>query len=339
MEKMNLDDIAQLAGVSRATVSRVINDHPDVSRTTREKVRVIIEQHNFQPNLAARMLVTQRTRIVGIVICEPFHTFSTPYGSTIIQGISDVTEERDYAMLVGWQRHRSEKDRFSRRIVQQNRLMDGMLITSTDMDSELIEQLSSLNAVFVMMEKPTRHAEKISYVTIDNLQGAKVAVEHLLNLGRKRIAHIVGSPHVIDGQERFIGYQQVLAERGIPFDPALVTRGAFSRQSGYDGMTELLARKVSIDAVFAGNDEIAQGALQALNQAGVCVPDDIALVGFDDTLTAQELSPQLTTIRQPVYQRGAQAAALLLDLIEGTVTEPRHVLLPTQLIVRQSCGG
>jgi DNA-binding LacI/PurR family transcriptional regulator len=281
--------------------------------------------------------VTQRTRIVGVVICEPFQTFSTPYGSTIIQGINDVTEDRDYAMLVWWQQNRAEPDRFSRRIVQQNRLMDGMLITSTDMDSELIEQLSSLNAVFVMMEKPTCPAENISYVTIDNLQGARVAVEHLLNLGRRHVAHIVGSAHNIDGQERLDAYQQVLAERGIPFDPALVTTGAFSRQSGYDGMTELLARKIPIDAVFAGNDEIAHGALLALNQAGVRVPDDIALVGFDDTQTAEELN--LTTVRQPVYQRGAQAAALLLDLIEGTVTEPRHVLLPTQLIVRQSCGG
>jgi LacI family transcriptional regulator len=334
---MNLDDIAQLAGVSRATVSRVINDHPDVSKTTREKVRGIIEQHNFQPNLAARMLVTQRTRIVGVVICEPFQTFSTPYGSTIIQGISDVTDERDYAMLVWWQQNRAEPDRFSRRIVHQKRLMDGMLITSTDMDSELIEQLSSLNTRFVMMEKPTRHAEAISYVTIDNIQGAKVAIEHLLNLGRRRIAHIIGSPHVIDGQERYIGYQQVLTERGIPFDPALVTMGAFSRQSGYNGMTQLLDRKIPLDAVFAGNDEIAQGALLAMNHAGVRVPDDVALVGFDDTTTAQELN--LTTIRQPVYQRGAQAAELLLDLIEGNVTEPRHVLLPTQLIVRQSCGG
>jgi LacI family transcriptional regulator len=104
-------------------------------------------------------------------------------------------------------------------------------------------------------------------------------------------------------------------------------------------MTELLSRDLPIDAVFAGNDEMAQGALLAMNQAGVRVPDDVALVGFDDTPTAQELSPQLTTVRQPVYERGAQAAELLLDLIEGVVTEPRHVLLPTQLIVRQSCGG
>jgi DNA-binding LacI/PurR family transcriptional regulator len=261
---MNLDDIAQLAGVSRATVSRVINDHPDVSATTRQKVRDIIDQHNFQPNLAARMLVTQRTRIVGVVICDPFNTFSTPYGSTIIQGISKITQERDYAMLTWWQENRAAEDHFSQRIVQQNRLMDGMLITSSNMDSELVSQLLSLNTVFVMMEKPTRHAEKISYVTIDNIQSARTAVEHLFNLGRRHIAHIMGPRHNIDAQERLLGYQQVLAEHDIPYDPALVAEGAFSRQSGYSAMTDLLARDVTIDALFTGNDEMAQGALLAL---------------------------------------------------------------------------
>jgi DNA-binding LacI/PurR family transcriptional regulator len=317
----------------------VINKHPDVSKKTREKVSHIIEQYNFQPNLAARMLVTQRTRIVGVVICDPFNTFSTPYGSTIIKSISKTAEDRDYALLMWWQENRAAEDPFSQRIVQQNRLMDGMLITSSNMDSEMVDQLLSLNTLFVMMEKPTRDAERISYVTIDNLQSARIAVEHLCNLGHRHIAHIMGPFHNIDAQERLLGYQQVLAEHDLLYDPMMVVEGGFSRQSGYTAMTELLSRDLPIDAVFAGNDEMAQGALLAMNQAGVRVPDDVALVGFDDTPTAQELSPQLTTVRQPVYERGAQAAELLLDLIEGVVTEPRHVLLPTQLIVRQSCGG
>ncbi len=338
--RLNLDDIARFAGVSRTTVSRVINDHPDVSASTRQKVWKVIEEHHFQPNLVARMLACQRTQILGIVIRNPIGAFRSYYASILFQGINDITNEHDYATLMWWESQRGEEiDRFSQRILQQNRLVDGILVATAEMDALLIDHMLEMRIPFVLMAKPIRHADRISYVTIDNVQAAQTAVEHLIRQGRRRIGHITGALTNIDGQDRLTGYCKALEQHGIPFDPRLVAEGAFTRESGYSAMRELLARKVALEAVFAGNDDTAEGALVALHQDGVCIPDDIALVGFDDLPTARDLSPPLTTIRQPIYERGARATALLLDIIEGGVKEPQQIILPTNLVVRQSCGA
>jgi LacI family transcriptional regulator len=336
---LNLDDIARLAGVSRTTVSRVINDRPEVSESTRRTVQKVIEEVKFHPNIAARMLASQRNRIIGVAVCNPTQTFRSDYGAILFEGISGVTNERDYATLLYWEQSHSELDRFSERILQQNRLMDGMLMASTDIASPLIDHLVELKIPFVMLEKPTKHEDVISYVTIDNVQSAVDVVEHLIKLGRKRIGHIVGLTNKVDAQDRLTGYRKALQQWDLPFDPRLVTEGSFSRENGYRAMKELLARDVQLDAVFVGNDDGAEGGLVALREAGVRVPDDIAIVGFDDVPNAQHCIPQLTTIHQPIHERGARATDLLLDIIEGAVEGPQHVLLPTHLVVRQSCGA
>lgn len=337
--KLNLDDIAKLAGVSRATASRVINHHPDVSAGTREKVLKVIEANHYQPNFAARMLVTQRTQILGIVIQYPEAAFVSEYVPILMDGISRVTHERDYAAIMWWEHAGAEKDRFAERILEQKSLMDGMIITVASIVSPLIDQLLDSKIPFVMLERPTRHADKISYVTIENCGGVKAAIEHLLQMGRRRIAHVTGTLTDIDGRDRLDSYRQTLEEHGIAVDPALIVEGSFSRRAGYSAMKELLSRGVEFDAVFAGNDNNAEGALHAMREAGIRVPDDVALVGFDDVPTAHELDPQLTTIRQPIAERGALATALLIDMIEGKVNEPQHIILPTQLVIRRSSGG
>jgi LacI family transcriptional regulator len=337
--KLNLDDIARLAGVSRATASRVINHHPDVSANTREKVLKVIEANHYQPNLAARMLVTQRTQILGIVIQYPEAVFVSEYVPILMDGINTVSYDRDYAAIMWWEYAGVEKDRFSRRILEQKRLMDGMIITVASVLSPLIDHLVEAKIPFVMLQRPTRHADKISYVTIENCEGAKAAVEHLLQTGRRRIAHITGTLVDIDGQDRLDSYRETLEQHGIPVDPSLIVEASFNRRSGYLAMKELLARGVPFDAVFAGNDNSAEGALHAMHEAGIRVPDDVALVGFDDVPTAQELDPQLTTVRQPIAERGARATSLLIDMLEGRVDEPQHIILPTQLVIRRSTGG
>ena len=335
---MNLDDIARIAGVSRTTVSRVINDHPDVSIRTRQKVLKVIEEHRFHPNAVARMLVTQQTRIIGVGFHNPTYLFPSYYASTLYQGINRVAYERNYATLMWWEQSHMEKDYFTQRILQQRRLMDGVLIATAEMDTPLIERIMETKIPFVMMEKPTRHTDEISYVTIDNIQSALMAVEHLIKLGRKHIAHITGSMNIIDGQERLEGYQKALQHHDIPFDPDLIAEGAFTRESGYHAMKELLERNIPIDAVFVGNDDSAEGVFQALKEVNLCIPDDIAVVGFDDVPAARDASPALTSIHQSIQERGAQATALLLDLIEGSVKKPHHITLPTRLVIRQSCG-
>jgi len=334
---LNLEDIARLAGVSRSTVSRVINHHPNVSDATRQKVLQIIEEQNFRPNLAARTLVTQRTRVIGILIPHAVAVFTPYYFPTLLQGIGDTTHERDYATLLWWGQSGAEEERFTRRILQQNRLMDGLIIASATVDDPLIPRMLQMKIPFVMVERPLYFADQISYVTIDNVQGAKMAVDHLIKLGRRRIGHLTGSLNNVDGQDRLTGYRLALQEHGIPFNPDYVVEAQFTRKAGYTGMKELLQRDV--DAVFAGNDDAAVGALQAMHEANVCIPEDIALVGFDDLPTALDFTPQLTTIHQPIREKGATATSVLLDIIEGMVEAPRHVLLPTELVIRESCGG
>ncbi len=334
---LNLEDVAKIAGVSRSTVSRVINDHPNVSDSTREKVLKVIEEQNFRPNLAARTLVTQRTRVIGVLTPHSVAVFTPYYFPVLLQGIGDTTHERDYATLLWWGQSGDEEERFSRRILLQNRLMDGLIISSAPVDDPLIPRMLESKIPFVLVERATRFTDQISYVTVDNVQAAQMAVEHLIKLGRRRIGHITGALNNIDGIDRLTGYHNALQKHNIRYDPPLVAKGEFTRRSGYSGMNELLSR--GVDAVFAGSDDTAVGALQAMQERGVRVPDDIALVGFDDLPTALDFKPEITTVHQPIQEKGARAAALLLDLIEGVVDRPQHVLLPTHLVIRESCGA
>ena len=337
--RLNLDDIARIAGVSRATASRVINEHPDVSASTREKVRRVIEENNYQPNLAARMLATQRTQIISIVINNLPQAFNSQYSTILMSGIHSVAQTRDYATVLWWEETSADRERLARRILHQNGLMDGVILATPSVDVMLIEQMVDLHIPFVMTERPTRCNDEINYITIDDINGAQTITTHLITGGRRRIAHITGSLDYIAAQDRLMGYQNALQQHDIPYDPSLVIEGTFTQRSGYLAMKELLARDIPIDAVFAGNDESALGAIRALAEAGICIPDDMALVGFDDLPFTEEPDPQLTTIRQPVKERGALATTLLLDIVEERVDGPQHIVLPTELVIRDTCGA
>ena len=334
---MKLEDIARKAGVSRSTVSRVINNEPYVSQKTRDRVMAVIERESFAPNPAARALVTQRTQIVGVVIPGNVNVFFTDnsYYPMLLQGIGGTTHDRDYAMLLWLGQLHEDGEHFSRR-VRNNRLMDGLLIASLIASHPLFQDLDQLRMPFVMVDRPVAFDDKINYVTIDNVHAAQTAVRHLIGLGRRRIAHITGHVSISDGRDRLLGYKRALEKSGLPADPNLIYEGLFDRDRGYFGMKHLLQYKP--DALFAASDTIAQGALRAIREAGLRVPDDIAIVGFDDLDIASETEPALTTIRQPIQEKGARAAQLLIDLIEGNVDAPQHILLPTELVIRETCG-
>ncbi len=334
---LNLEDIAKLAGVSRSTVSRVINDRSDVSESTRKKVMRIIDEHNFRPNLAARTLVTQRSKVIGTLLPQSPTALSSLYFPNLLEGIGDTTHQRDYATLLWWGQSGEEEQRFTKRILQKNQLMEGLIIAAHTLDNSLIQRIFETKIPFVMVERPAIFNDQINYVTVDKVAGAKTPVEHLINLGRRRIGHITGILVNVDGMDRLTGYRNALERHNLPMDPDLIVEGHFNQKFGYLGMKQLL--KQGVDAVFAGNDDSAVGALQALREARVRIPADVALVGFDDVTSALDFAPQLTTIHQPIRQKGALATALLLDLIEGKVKSPQHILLPTHLVIRQSCGA
>ncbi len=334
----SLEDIAAKAGVSRSTVSRIINNAPGVSEKTRQRVLAVITQEGFAPNPAARALVTRRTQAIGVVIPLAPLTFfeDTYYFPTLLQGISRTTSERDHAMMLWLLQNEEEHQTFYRRIVT-NRLMDGVIIASATRDEPLIDHFLDSGLSFVMVEQPGHHTEQISFVSIDNETSACDAVTHLIALGRRRIGHITGNLGIADGVDRVRGYERALTIAGLPVDPALIVKGNFSHGSGYEGAKLLMDRHV--DAIFAANDITARGVLQALHEAQVRVPADIALIGFDDLPTASQLTPKLTTVRNPVQEKGQLAASMLLDLIEDPASGPRQVTLATQLIVRESCGA
>ncbi len=335
-----LEDIAQLAGVSRSTVSRVINNHPNVREHTRAKVLQVIEETGFRPNPAARTLVTQCTQVIGMVIPTTLNVvFEDPtYYPTLLQGVAEAANERDYGMLLWMGQSGEDEARFHQRILQ-NRLMDGLVIASAREGDPLVEHLIESKLPFTMVERPFKFHDQISYVSVDNVRAAQIAVEHLLGLGYRRIGTVTGAMDNADGQDRLTGYKNALQRAGVPIDDNLVVEGRFTYQTGYLGMKQLLKQAQDIEAVFTASDRTAMGVLQALNDVGLRVPDDIALVSFDDMLYSAEATPPLTTIRQPTTQQGADATSLLIDLIEGVVQGPRQILLPTQLVIRESCGA
>lgn len=335
---MKLEDIARKAGVSRSTVSRVINNEPYVSTITRDRVMKVIEQEHFEPNPAARALVTQRSEIIGVVIPDNVKVFFTDnsYFPMLLQGIGEAAHQREYAMLLWLGQPEEDRDVFVRRVVS-NRQVDGLIIASLSVEHPLFAQLQHLRVPFVLIDRPIRYDDRFSYVTIDNVRAAEMAVLHLASIGHKRIAHITGHLTISDGQDRLRGYKNGLKKAGLPLNNDLIVEGQFHVEHGYLGMKKLLPHKP--DAVFAAGDTAAVGAMQAIREAGLRIPEDIAIIGVDDIDVASRAEPPLTTIRQPVEQKGAYAARLLVDLIEGRLESPQHIVLPTQLVVRQSCGA
>lgn len=335
-KRLSLEDIAEKAGVSRSTVSRVVNNDPNVKAKTRAHVLQIIEQERYNPHAAARIMVTGRTNVIGVVVPHAFRVFSSPYYFPMLfDGVGSVVQKRDYAMLLWWRQSGEDEEIFFRRILQ-NGLMDGLIIASAPSNNPMVEHVYESHIPMVMVERPPNLVDHISYVTIDNIGASRAIVEHLIAQGRRRIAIVSGDPNNMDGFDRLAGYKQAMDTAGLPVDPAWIANGDFVRQTAYERAKALV--QLPIDAIFACNDDMAFGVYQAVFEAGKRIPDDIAVVGFDDLPSAAEAKPPLTTIRQPIREKGAAATQLLLDQIEGKLTEPRCIVLPTTLVTRQSCG-
>ncbi len=332
---MNLEQIAKLSGVSRSTVSRVINNDPHVSGVTREKVTQVVKRVNYTPNAAARGLAAGRTHVLGLVIPMGVSAlFTDPYFPILIQGVSSACNAREYSVML-WLAE-PEYERRQIRQIMYSGLVDGVIVSSMLLNDSLVQALSDGDLPFMLIGRhPTNpHA---SYVDADNISGAREAVTHLLRLGRTRVATITGPQSMIAGADRLAGYLAALRDRAGVSDPNLIAEGDFTEAGGYRAMQQLLARRP--DGVFAASDMMAIGALRALREAGLCVPEDVAIVGFDDLPQAARTEPPLTTVRQPVHRLGAMAVDSVLDLLDHQDSAPRRIVLPTELVVRASCGS
>jgi LacI family transcriptional regulator len=329
---LTLEDIARLSGVSRSTVSRVINQDPRVNEQTRSKVLTIIQSINFQPNQAARGLAAGHTNVIGLVIPTAVSTiFSDPYFPLVIQGVASACNSMGYTVMLWLAEPEYERKTISQ--ILYSGLIDGVVVSSMLIDDPLLDRLSDGHQPFVTIGRhPTN--EKINYVDVDNRSGAYQGVMYCLLTGRRRVATITGPCNSISGLDRYQGYQDALHERGIPLNHDLVAEGQFSDPSGYLAMKRLLPHKP--DAVFIASDAMAFAAMRAIYEEGLSIPEDIAVIGFDDIPSAATSHPPLTTIRQPIIRTGCLAAEMLIDIIQHPETQPRRMVLSTELVIRSS---
>ena len=337
MKRLTLEEIGQIAGVSRSTVSRVINNHPNIRPAVRQRVEDVIRQTGYQPNSAARSLASSQSRVFGLVMPSILQSaFADPYYPLVIQAISHACNQNDYTPALFLFQTSEEEEKMSQRIVASG-LIDGLIVTADTINSTFVSKIQQYDIPFVQIGRPlTTHAASISYVDVDNEAGAYLATSHLVQLGYRRIGQLA-TVHNTAGADRDTGFRQALADRGLAVDEALVKVSDFSEAGGYQAMQDLLNQQP--EAVFAQSDAIALGAVRAIRDRGLGVPDDIAVVGFDDMPLAANADPPLTTVRQPINRTGMLAVETLIDIVRTTPEPARHIVLPVELVIRASSGA
>ena len=329
-----LDEVALLAGVSRATVSRVINDSPRVSPEARKAVEAAVEQLRYVPNRMARSLVTRRTDTIAIVLSEPnTRAFSDPFFAGIVRGVSATLADTDQNLVLLTARGTREQEKIGRYVRQGH--VDGVVLMSLHSDDLLPDLLTEAGIPVVFSGRPLDD-RPVAYVDADNAGGAEQGTAFLAGQGRRRIATVTGPGDMIAGIDRAAGYRAALEKAGLPLRPELVAAGDFTEAGGARAMAELLERAPDLDAVFCASDLMAIGALRVLREAGRSVPDDVAVVGFDDAPVAATSDPPLTTVAQPLEEMSRLMTELLLEQIRGAEGEPRVEICPTQLVRRAS---
>ncbi|MGP3975409.1 LacI family DNA-binding transcriptional regulator [Streptomyces sp. 8N114] len=345
-----LEEVARRAGVGRGTVSRVINGSPRVSDRTRAAVEDAVAELGYVPNRVARALAAGSADTVALVVPEPESRFFTePYFPAIVQGIGAELADADMQLLLTLLHGQEDRDRFAQYAAAHR--IDGVLLVSVHADHTLPDLLARSDIPAVLGGR-RRAAEPVPYVDCDNTGGARSAVGHLLARGRETIATVTGPEDVYAARCRVEGYREALREADRPLDEALLACGDFTEEGGNRAMRQLLDRTPGLDAVFCASDVMAAGARRVLREAGRSVPDDVALVGFDDSVVARHMDPPLTTVRQPITAMGREMARVLLELLgkwtPGAAAGPagsgpvrgegdsRHRILPTELVSRDS---
>ncbi|MEU1348179.1 LacI family DNA-binding transcriptional regulator [Streptomyces sp. NPDC005775] len=329
-----LEEVAARAGVGRGTASRVINGSPRVSAHTREAVEAAVAELGYVPNRAARALAGNRTEAIALVVPESeTRFFAEPYFSGIVRGVGAALADTEMQLLLTLVGSDRERRRLAQYLTAHR--VDGVLLVSVHADDPLPDLLEQLGMPAVMNGRRSA-TEPLPSVDSDNFEGARGAVEHLVSRGRRSIATITGRLDVYAAQRRLDGYRRALSDAGHEPDERLIAPADFSEEAGVRAMRELLARRPDVDAVFAASDLMAAGARQVLREAGRRIPDDVALIGFDDSAVARHMDPALTSVRQPIEEMGRAMTRVLLDQIAGENTERPQIVLPTELVVRDS---
>lgn len=329
---VKMSDVADKANVSKATVSRVLRNPETVKKATRDKVLAIIEQLNYQPNILARHFRRSETNTILVVIPNIMNTVF----SHILGGIEHEAGMHGYRVILANTNRQVEKEYEYLDHLRQ-RQADGMILLSARMDKGVLSEV--MKQYPVVLTADYLEGIPIPTVTIDNVSSGRTATEHLIKLGHSRIAHITGPLHLLVSQDRLKGYRQALLQNDLDVDNILIQEGDFSHESGYNQMTKLLALEHPPTAVFSANDEMATGIIKAAKDHGLSVPEDLAVVGFDNVKLSAIYDPGITTIAQPMFEMGSKAMELLLEQINGDETSKKQYVLQNELVIRESCGA
>lgn len=332
---VTLNDVAAAAEVSRATASRVLTGDQRVGAMYRTAVLAAAEKLGYVPNRAARSLRTRRSGSIGVVLAEPSAVvFGNPFFGQLLSGIAQQLNERDLQLTLFLTQN--ERDEARLRSYLGAGHVDGVLLTIYQDRDPLYDRLANNGIPVVVNARPLYGASSASYVDADNEGGAALAVEHLLEQGCRSIATITGPLGISAGAERLAGYRRALERAGLPVDDSLIRVGDFTTPSGREQATRLFQNRPDVDGLFVAGEFMAYGVLNALHRLGRRIPDDVAVVSFDDLPDAATTDPPLTSIHQPVEQMGREMTRLLLSQLDDYDRIPRQVILGTHLVIRES---
>ena len=327
--------VAAELGVSITTVSKVMNNQPDIGAATRARVLKKVEELGYRPNAVARSLTLRRTNTLGVVIPDLMHSFFVE----IVAGLESVVSARGYALLLCSSGEDAAKERRELEALRQ-RQVDGLVFASAHAtgNEDLLRHLTDAGKCLVMIDRDDHPDIRCHRVLTDDERVGAIATSHLLGLGHRAIAHIAGPP-IIHAKRREQGYRQALRDARIAVRPEWIARAGFIERDGYEAMRRLLALRPTVTAVFAANDPTAIGAMKAIWDAGLRVPEDIAVVGAGDIAHGDVLRVPLTTVSWSRQEMGTKAAELILERVEGRASRAvQRIIIPPRLVVRASCG-
>ena len=332
-----LKDIANKLGISITTVSRGLAGYSDVSEGTRLRIRETAEELGYQPNITARRLKKQRTDTLGFILPTFGPRFSDPFFSEFIAGIGNKAAEHEYDLLVSTHAPYSEDEKRAYLRATQHGWVDGLIVIRTREKDERIQHLAAHNFPFVVFGRSNLDID-FPYVDEDGTAGMRLVTEHFIELGHQRIGFVTPPSELMFSRFRLLGYQDTMAQHGLPIDPDWIVTGNLTQRGGAEVVDKLLAIQPRLTAIICGNDLMAIGAINRIQQHGLQVGKDIAIAGFDDIPTSTFSNPPLTTVAQPIYDIGWRTCEMLIDLINGRSLKQRHVLLTPELVVRASSG-
>jgi LacI family transcriptional regulator len=331
--KLTIRDIAKMAEVSHTTVSRVLNNDPRVREETKTRILRIVKECDFQPDPRARSLAMQRSKLIGLIVPD----IRNPFFAEMARGIEDKANQKGYNVIF------CSTDEKPERMEDYVKLMmkagvDGLIFATARHHEPVVEKLINERFPVVLVGRKLR-GEDFNYVVFDNFKGAYEITTHLINLGYRKIAIIIGPSKFSTASDRLRGYQKALKDHDININQDYIVQGPFKRETGYKGTKRLLKMKDRPEAIFGGTDYIAMGAIDAVSEMGLIIPEDIALVGFDDTEFSSMHKISLTTVAQRKYRMGHLAIQILIENLESERRDYSHkIIVEPQIIIRESCG-